>query len=420
MELLNRKDYEASIASSRQERMKWWNEARYGMFVHWGLYAFLGRNEWVQAIEAIPLDEYRKLADKFQPNLTPAREWARLAKESGMKYMVMTTKHHEGFCLWDTKQTDFNSVKTNCARDLVKEFVDACREFDLKIGFYYSLMDWNHPDGAKSAYDPEAKKRFLDFTKGCVNELLSNYGKIDILWYDVSRPFHHDEGWESIAMNQMARELQPHIIINNRSILDEDFSTPEGSVNPAETGRGWEACMTFNDTSWGFMPSAAVDSHEPRDILKMLATASSNQGNLLLNIGPAPNGSIPEEAIKPLITVGKWLKENAVAVYGQVDRAGWTSSACGTFSAKGNKAYFWCKNWTGPEIGFGGFKTPLESVYYLANGKEIDFKQEDNRIILKNLPKTGLDKHCSVTVIVFEFKAKPQHVAFPNTPALTV
>jgi len=420
MKIVEKKRYEAAVARTRPKRMQWWNEARYGMFVHWGLYALVGRNEWVQAIECIPVREYEKLADQFRPKPGAARAWARLARDAGMKYMVMTTKHHEGFCLWDTQQTNYNSVKSACGRDLVAEYVDACREFDLKVGFYYSLMDWHHPDGARSAYDPVARERFLDFTKGCVNELLTNYGKIDILWYDVARPFNSHEGWDSLAMNQMARSIQPDIIINNRSRLDEDFSTPEGSVKPAEAGRGWEACMTFDRTSWGYMPSAAQDSHSPRDILKMLNTASGSLGNLLLNIGPTPDGSVPEAAIEPLKTVGKWLKKNGEAVYGKFDRAPSGASACGNFSRRGNTVYFWCRCWPGKELGLGGFKTRLKSARFLTTGKKIDFEQTGARIVLRNLPQNSPDKLAGVTIIVLEFASTPRHEPRVTTPALTV
>ncbi len=420
MKLLNKKQYELKVAKTRAKRMQWWNEARYGMFVHWGLYSFIGRNEWAQAIECIPKNEYEKLAMKFRPKQKPAREWARLAKNAGMKYVVMTTKHHEGFCLWDTEQTNYNSVKTACDRDLVAEFVDACREFDLKIGFYYSLMDWHHPDGARAAHDPAARQRFLNFTKGCVRELMTNYGKIDVLWYDVALPFHCHEGWESLAMNQMARSLQPNIIINNRSQLDEDFSTPEGSVQAAESGRQWEACMTFNNVSWGYMPSAAQDSHSPRDILKMLNTACAGTGNLLLNIGPSPAGDVPLEAIEPLTTVGKWLKKNDEAVFGKLDSNPGISSACGNFSRKGKKVYFWCRCWPGKELVLGGFKTRLKSARLLADGKQIEFEQKSHRIILKNLPVRSPDKLVGINVIVLEFSSEPRHETFATTPVLHI
>ncbi len=244
-------DYLRQTAATRPERMRWWHEARFGMFIHWGLYSQLGRHEWVMNRERIPIPEYEKLAATWQPGPAPAREWARLAKQAGMQYMVLTTKHHEGFCLWDTQQTDYNAVKHGPGRDLVAEYVAACREFGLKVGFYYSLMDWHHLDGARCATDEAARRRFLDFTQGCVRELCTQYGRLDILWYDVSWPLESPERWESPKMNQMVRELQPHIIINNRSQLAEDYGTPEEQVTPAKAGRAWEACMTLND-SWGY------------------------------------------------------------------------------------------------------------------------------------------------------------------------
>lgn len=420
LKLLGKKQYEAAVAATRPKRMKWWNDARYGMFVHWGLYAQVGRNEWVQAIECIPIEEYGTLADTFRPKPRAARAWARLARDSGMKYMVMTTKHHEGYCLWDTEQTDYNAVKRGPGRDLVAEYVDACREFGLKIGFYYSLMDWHHPDGARSAYDPAARRRFLDFTHGCVRELMTKYGKIDILWYDVARPFDSHEGWDSLAMNQMARALQPQILIDNRARLEEDFSTPEGHVTAAEAGRGWEACMTFNEASWGYMPSAAQDSWTERDVLKMLNRAAGGCGNLLLNIGPAPDGSVPDEAIQPLKTVGKWLKQNGEAVYGKVGRSPGHACACGGFSRKGRIIYWWVRCWPGTEVGLGGFRTKLKSARFLVSGKSIAFEQKGPRIVLKNLPKTSPDKIAGVTVIALEFAAPPRHEGFATTPALTI
>jgi len=411
----SKKAYEARVAKTRPQRMKWWKDARFGMFIHWGLYAQVGRNEWVMAIECIPKEEYEKFADTWKPKPRPMREWARLAKKAGMKYMVMTTKHHEGFCLWDTAQTDYNAMKTGPGRDLVREYVEACREFGLKIGFYYSLMDWHHPDGAMCAKDEKARRRFLDFTQGCVRELMTNYGKIDILWYDVSWPLRSPEAWESLKMNQMARELQPHIIINNRSQLEEDFGTPEGHVAASEAGREWEACMTFNGVSWGYMPSAASEAHTPRDILAMLNTAAAGQGNLLLNIGPAPDGSVPEAAVEPLTTVGKWLAKNGEVVYGKTTRGHLGGTACGPFTFKGNTAYFWCKHWPGSEMAFGGIRSKLKKASFLTTGKAIKFEQTKNQLKLKGMPKSSPDKIAGITIIKLEFKSKPKYVSHPTT-----
>ncbi len=405
---MEKEAYLQQIAETRAERIRWWQAARFGMFIHWGLYAQLGRHEWVMNRERIPLAEYEKLAATWNPKERPAREWAALAKQAGMKYMVMTTKHHEGFCLWDTQQTDYNAAKCGPGRDLVREFVEACREFDLKIGFYYSLMDWHHPDGAACAKDEGARRRFLDFTQGCVRELMSNYGKIDILWYDVSWPLSSPEAWESVKMNAMARELQPHILINNRSQLPEDFGTPEEHVTAEEEGRAWEACMTFNG-SWGYMP-IAPDWRPVREVIDMLRTATAGQGNLLLNIGPAPDGSVPPEATERLTAVGQWVSKNGEALYGQVDRAGRGRVEfmnTGKWTLKGNTAYYWCERWPGSELVIGGLRTKLVKASFLADGTPITFEQTEERLILKNLPHFDPDRIAGVTVIKLEFDSPP-------------
>lgn len=408
---MNTEEYLKQTAATRAERMRWWHEARFGMFVHWGLYAQLGRQEWVMNRERIPLAEYEKLADSWHPKDRPARDWARLAKESGMKYMVMTTKHHEGFCLWDTQQTSYNAVKHGPGRDLVREYVEACREFGLKIGFYYSLMDWHHPDGANCARDEAARRRFLDFTQGCVRELCSNYGKIDILWYDVSWPLSSPELWESVKMNSMVRQLQPHIIIDNRSQLDEDFGTPEETVTAEKAGRAWEACMTFNG-SWGYMP-ISPDWRSAREVVSMLRTAAAGDGNLLLNIGPTPDGSIPPEAADRLDKVGQWVAANSEALYGQVDRLEgkldeW--SPLGVWTMKGNTGYYWCNRWPGKELTIGGLQTPVKAVTLLASGKPVKFSQTENRLVLTGLPERNPDKLTGTTVIKIEFDGIPRQV----------
>ena len=193
-----------STIEDRDRRMQWWHEARFGMFVHFGLYSVLGRHEWAMEEEGIPVAEYQLLAQRFNPKPHAARAWAKLAKTAGMKYMVMTTKHHEGFCLFDTKLTNYCAPKQAAGRDLVAEYVEAARGEGLHMGFYYSLMDWHHPDGAKCKTDEAARRRFVDYTHGLVHELCSNYGKLDILWYDVDWPLTAEE-WESEKMNKMVR-----------------------------------------------------------------------------------------------------------------------------------------------------------------------------------------------------------------------
>jgi alpha-L-fucosidase len=398
------------MTNENQDHMTWWREARFGMFIHWGLYAQLGRHEWVMNRERIPVAEYEKLADSWNPKERPAREWAALAKKAGMKYMVMTTKHHEGFCLWDTQQTDYNAAQRGPKRDLVREYVEACREFGLKIGFYYSLMDWHHPDGALCAKDEAARRRFLDFTQGCVRELMSNYGKVDILWYDVSWPLSSPELWESEKMTAMARSLQPGLIVNNRAQLPEDFGTPEEHVTAENAGRDWEACMTFNG-SWGYMPYAPdAEWRSSREVLQMLRTAAGGQGNLLLNIGPAPDGSAPPQAVERLEPVGRWLEQNGEAVYGQVGRAEGSMEwmPLGAWTVKNNTAYFWCTRWPAGQLAIGGLRCKVLRASFLATGQPAAFEQTGDRLVFKGLPVNDPDPELGITVLKLECDAPPR------------
>ena len=394
---------------TREERLRWWHEARFGMFVHWGLYAVLGRHEWAMNRERIPVEEYEKLADRFQPGPRPMREWAKLAVDSGMKYMVMTTKHHEGFCLWDSQQTDYNSAQRGPKRDLVAEYVETCREFGLKVGFYYSLMDWHHPDGVRCLGDEAARQRFVEFTHGCVRELMTNYGNIDVLWYDVSQPLPDADAWESRRMNAMARRLQPHILINNRSRIDEDFGTPEGHIQGL-SDRAWEACMTSNG-SWGYMPYAPdEDWTGVRDVIGMLIScAAQGGGNLLLNIGPAPDGSVPPQALRNFAPVGDWLKTHGECVLGDMEpvagRFEWSNF--GTWTCSGNTAYFISGRWPGSEFAIGGLKGKLDRVRLLSTGQEVAFVQEDNRVLLSGVPQECPDPVARMAVLRLDFAEPP-------------
>ncbi len=287
--------------ADRERRMRWWHEARFGMFIHWGLYSVLGRHEWAMEEEGIPVAEYQLLANRFTPKPNAARDWARLAKQAGQKYMVMTTKHHEGFCLFNTQYTDYCAPKQACGRDLVKEFVEAVRGEGLRVGFYHSLMDWHHPDGARCLHDEAARRRFVDYVHGEIRELMTNYGKIDVLWYDVAWPLDA-AGWESEKMNKMVFELQPDIIVNNRNQLPGDFSTPEQEISAAQGGRAWESCMTMND-SWGYQ-AADDDWKTPKQIVRNLGLCARDGGNYLLNIGPRGDGSIPEDSVRILARGG--------------------------------------------------------------------------------------------------------------------
>jgi len=408
--LLSKPEYEKWIASTRTERMGWWREARFGMFIHYGLYALVGRNEWVMSLENVPIAEYEKLAHQFNPKPGAPREWAKLAKAAGMKYMVMTTRHHEGFSLWDSQVNPYNSVNFGPKRDIVAEFVAACREFDLKIGFYTSLMDWHHPDGWRCAFDMAARARFNAYIRDINRELLTQYGKIDIMWFDVARPMETWEGWDSLTLNQMVRELQPHILINNRTRLDEDFGTPEEHLTAMD--RDWEACMTFNGISWGYVDSAQAIpySYNSQRILKMLNTVTAGGGNLLLNIGPTPDGGVPAEAVAPLTTVGNWLAENGKAVYGVKPKADYRSAnGVSAASFDGKNVYIW--NWIWPtagEMALGGFVSPVKAVRLVKDGSPVAFEQRGHRILLKNLPTASPDTHAGVAVLELEFDAVPE------------
>jgi alpha-L-fucosidase len=402
-------------AATRAERMKWWHEAKFGMFVHWGLYSLIGQHEWAKEYEGIPIAQYEILAKHFKPKPNAARDWARLAKKAGQKYMVMTTKHHEGFCHWDSKLTDYNAVKQGPGRDLVREYVDAARAEGLRVGFYYSLMDWHHPDGALCKTNEAARKRFVEYTHGLIRELLTNYGKIDVLWYDVDWPLTA-EGWESERMNEMVFQLQPEIIVNNRNGLQGDFSTPEQHIEASEVGRAWESCMTLND-SWGF--NRGDDAWKtPKTIVDNLATCARGGGNYLLNIGPEPDGSIPPETTACLETVGAWMGTNGKAIYG-TDRTPDSGNVNDNFTRRGNTLYIHQHYWPGhtpaaewlsfyrPEVvvAIGGLKGKVLSARLLKTGQKVEFTQDEFTLRLTGLPLKAPDQ--PATVIEVECDSEP-------------
>jgi alpha-L-fucosidase len=386
--------------ADRDRRMQWWHEARFGMFIHFGLYSLLGRHEWAMEMEGIPVAEYEQLAKRFNPKPNAARAWARLAKQAGQKYMVMTTKHHEGFCHFNSKLTDYCAPKQAAGRDLVKEYVDAARAEGLRVGFYYSLMDWHHPDGAICATDEQARRRFVDYIHGQIRELLTNYGKIDILWYDVPSPLDA-KGWESEKMNAMVFQLQPGIIVNNRNKLPGDFATPEQKIQADE--RAWESCMTMNG-SWGYQ-KADDDWKTPKTIVRNLVTCAHDTGNYLLNIGPKADGSIPEESVKILTTVGKWMDHNGPAIY-QSEKCQPRRSALAGFTRKGNTLYMHVHFWPGETVSLGGLMNQVKSARLLGTGREVKFEQDKFRVRFLNLPAKAPDE--PVTTIAVECDGVPK------------
>ena len=324
---------------------EWFRADRFGMFIHWGLYALPARHEWIKNRECIPEEKYQKYFEHFNPDLYDARAWAKAAKAAGMKYAVLTTKHHEGFCMFDSKFTDYKCTNTPAGRDLVREYVDAFRAEGLKIGFYYSLIDWHHPHFPIDMLhprrnDPDAEQLnqgrdmriYAQYMRDQVTELLSNYGKIDILWFDFSYSNHAPlpgkewmkgkgkDDWEAEKLIATARSLQPDIIIDNRTELEQDLWTPEQYqvtewVRHPKTGElvTWEACQTFSG-SWGYHRDESTWK-SPEMLIRMLVNTVSCGGNLLMNVGPTSRGEFDDRAKNALAVYERWMHFNSRSIY---------------------------------------------------------------------------------------------------------
>ncbi len=385
-----------------QERIKWFKEARFGMFIHWGDYSVPGRGEWVMFQENIPIKEYEQYAWKFNPQKFNADNWVDIARNAGMKYMVLTTRHHDGFSLFDSKVSDFTSVKTSARRDFVAEYVKACRKRNIKIGFYYSLPDWRWPAFFKGPEkDPKDWTRMLKYIHAQVKELCTNYGKIDILWYDTMMPgsrksFYTYKDWQSEKLNVMVRKYQPHILINNRSGIPEDFDTPEQHVAASAPGRPWESCMTINK-HWGYFKDDALWK-SPREIVHNLTGCVSFGGNYLLNVGPKPDGTIPVESINRLKEIGKWLKVNGGAIYG-AGPGPFDSGTAGVVTAKGNNIYLIVHWWPGKELSLPDVKIEVKSAFILSTKQKVNLERKGERLILHNLPGKPPDPLSTVIVM---------------------
>jgi alpha-L-fucosidase len=376
-----------------EQRIQWWREAKFGMFIHFGLYSILGREAWAMGDEDIPLGEYEQLAAQFRPAPDAARGWARLARASGMRYMVLTTKHHEGFCLFNSKLTDYCAPKHAAARDLVREFVEAARAEGLRVGFYYSLMDWHHPDWLKCREDAAAQERFVAYTHGQLHELLSTYGKVDILWYDMPVPLAA-AGWRSEEMNRMVLQLQPEIVINNRNLLNGDFSTPEQSTQPGKAD--WESCMTMND-SWGYL-AGDHNWKSPQQLLQNLVECARDGGNFLLNVGPTRDGTVPAPSVERLKVIGDWLGRNGECVYG-TQRCRFPHGNIGVYTRKGNTLYVINYFWPGITMNVGGAKFAVKSARFLANSAPVKFEQRGSQLIFRNLPASAPDNPLTVIAV---------------------
>ena len=381
-----------------KERLEWFNEARFGMFIHWGLYSILGKGEWVRYHEEIPTEEYRALANQFNPQYYRPREWAALAKAAGMRYMVMTAKHHDGFCLFDSQFTDFTSVKTAAKRDFIREYVEACRAEGLAVGIYFSVKDWEIPAYFRGPEnDPEGFDVCVQHFHNQALELMSNYGKIDLLFYDCSDDanFYGNWGdisvadlWRSKELNDKIRELQPGILINDRSGMPEDYGTPENTVliTVEDNDRMYETCMTMNN-SWGFNRNDHNWKSTDK-ILSQLISCAARGCNYLLNVGPDPEGRIPQDSVQRLQEVGFWMKENGEAVYGteRILPSWWDSCPGGRITTKQNVAYLCLNRW--PVDGtllLTRLKNEVVSASLL-NGDILPVQREGRRVLIEGLP----------------------------------
>lgn len=384
------------------ERMKWWTKARFGMFIHWGLYAIPARGEWIMQCERIPKSEYAKLAQRFDPQNFDATEWVSKAKDAGMKYMVLTTRHHDGFSLWDSDVSDFTAPKTASGRDFISEYVDACREADMRIGFYYSLLDWRWPAYWKGPEkDPQGWREFVDYVHAQVEELMTKYDRIDILWYDGSWP-HSAEDWRAEELNNRVRSLQPDIIINNRSGIPGDLETPEQKIEGKN--RPWESCTTMDDLWWGYHPGDP-NLKSSMQLVRNLVKCVSGNGNFLLNVGPKADGTIPQLQARRLREIGDWIKVNQESIYG-AGSAPFSQRHVGHVTAKGNKVYIHITCWPGTEMTLAGIKNRITGARMLASGRELDVEQSADRAFVKGLPQEAPDP--KDTVVELELEGEPE------------
>lgn len=384
----------------------WFQDARFGMFIHWGLYALPARGEWYASIDKIPAAQYEKYFNAFDPVDYNPRLWARMAREAGMKYAVLTAKHHEGFCLFDSAYTDYKSTNTPAGRDLVHEYADAFRAEGLRVGLYYSLVDWHHPDypAYSDPFHPERGSqthreencsfdRYLDYMHAQVRELCTGYGKIDLFWFDFSYDDHCGEGWRAKELVEMVRTLQPGILLNSRleasggslgSLLSGtptpwagDFATPEQIIPPAPlvTPAGapvcWEACQTMNN-SFGYTRTDLCFKSS-RTCIHQLVECVSKGGNYLLNVGPDARGNIPPRSVDILSGIAGWMRLNAESIYG-CGQSPLPVSAFGCrATAKDRTLYLHVMEQpVGPLAVTGISPDHIKAAYLLATGAEIE------------------------------------------------
>ena len=382
----------------------WFTQARFGMFIHFGLYSLLGRGEWTMNRERIDPKEYARLADRFTAEHFDADAICDLAVRTGMRYAVLTTMHHDGFRLYDTALSNYSTAKTAAKRDLVAEFVAAARKRGLRIGLYHSLNNWtDQPDSVAALEDKGAYEKFIAAAFARIRELVTKFNPIDTMWYDGWWPFNA-EGWRAEEMNRMVRKIQPDILFNGRNCLPGDFATPEGHMGAPSPWRPWEGCMTLNN-SWGYH-AGDHDWKSPGQVVDLLAmAAATGRGNLLLNIGPRGDGSIPEETLRVLDAVGGWMKNHSECVFdtdiftfdlqtrGQ-HRGDWCHA--GPFTAKGNALYLLIRRWPGTTLTLTGLDCRVQNATMLRPRRALEFTQTDDKLVIRDLPGEPPDPVCPV------------------------
>lgn len=358
-------------------RTRWWRESKFGMFIHWGVYAVPAHGEWYMYNDKVPVTTYEKYAQSFNPVKFDARKWVAAAKNAGMKYIVITSRHHDGFSMYDTKLTDYNIVKaTPFHHDPMKDLARECKRQGVRLCFYHTIMDWHHPDYLpRRPWDTRpttdaSLDHYIQFLEGELTELLTHYGPIGGIWFDGGWE-HNAEELHSNEVVKLIRRLQPGILINDRTNLPEDYSTPEQTIpaNAFPNGRLWETCMTMNG-SWGFNK----DDHNWKsgsDLIRKLCDIASKGGNFLLNVGPTDQGEFPPESVDLLKQVGVWMHSNGESVYGTTKSPYKRLPFDGRCTRKGNALYLQVFQWPDAGLTLPGLQTPIRRAHVLGSNETL-------------------------------------------------
>ena len=358
--------YAKDYLNAGKQDIQAWREMKFGLFVHWGPVSLKGTEiGWSRGGErrgrtgtgSIPVEVYDNLYKQFNPVKFDADEWIQVAKDAGMKYMVFTSKHHDGFSMFDSKVTEYKISNSPFKRDVVEELADACHKAGLKLGYYYSPVDWYHPD-----YRTETHAKYIEFIHAQLREICSNYGKIDIIWFDGLGGTAKD--WDSENLFKMIRQLQPHVIINNRAGLDADHDTPEQRIGKFQNDRPWETCMTIC-RQWAWKPDDQMKSL--KQCIQTLVKTVGGDGNLLFNVGPMPDGRIEPRQVDRLKEMGAWLEKYGRSIYGT--RGGpFKPGVWGASTYEGNTVYVHILNWSGDKVTLPGIPRRIVASSVLTGG----------------------------------------------------